>query len=273
MYDFYSDKILVGGIPISRLTRSELASQMVADCRAAKSGKLGVPKVVISANGSVVAAYHSDQKFSFHVDQADIVDADGMPLVFASKMLCKAPLRERVATTDFIEDAGRAAAENAIRFYFLGGRPGIAADAAGKLTARYPGLQVVGCRHGYFSREDEASLCDEIVASGAQVLWLGLGSPIQERFAIEHRDRLRGLAWIRTCGGLFDHIAERVARAPAWMQSSGLEWLHRAVMEPRRLGWRYISTNPVAAYHLLTKTSDMVGHATEQVPENQSSLA
>lgn len=251
-----AERVRVGGIPTARATRSALAGQMVRDCRAARGGTLGEPRVVISSNGSVIARYHRDPVFRDLVGRADIVDADGAPLVLASRLLCRRPLPERVATTDFIHDACAAAVSHGLRFYFLGGRPGVAERAAARLRARHPGLAIVGLRHGYFAPPEEADLCRQIRVSGADVLWLGLGSPHQERFAVENRHRLHGLGWIRTCGGLFDHMTGDVPRAPGWMQRAGLEWAYRMMREPSRLGLRYAVTNPPAAFHLLTKTGD-----------------
>ena len=251
--------VTVGGIKTANINRAELARLMVKDCAAARAGRLVRPRVVIASNGSVIARYHSDSRFRANMDAADLVDADGMPLVLASRALCRrTPLVERIATTDFIHDAAAAAAAAGLRFYFLGGKASVAESAALNLRKRYPGLRVVGARHGYFSASEEDRVCADVLASRADVLWLGVGSPYQEELAIRMRDKLPGVAWIRTCGGLFDHVSEAVPRARGWMQSAGLEWLHRMMMEPRRLAWRYLTTNPVASYHLLTKTTDRV---------------
>jgi N-acetylglucosaminyldiphosphoundecaprenol N-acetyl-beta-D-mannosaminyltransferase len=250
------ERITVGGIRLARLTRDQLARLMCADVEAARSGALPVPRVVTSANGSVVARYHSEADFAALIDRADIVDADGMPLVFASRIFCRNPLGERTATTDFLLDAASLAANQGIRFYFLGSRPGVAARAAEHLRSRFPDLKVVGTRSGYFGPNDIPAICAAIRDSRADVLWLGMGSPLQERFAVESRDLLAGVGWIRTCGGLFDHYGGGVSRAPDWMQAAGLEWIYRAAREPLRLGWRYLVTSPIAVYHLMTKTHD-----------------
>lgn len=250
------EKVTIGGIPTIRATRRQLARLMSEDHDSAVAGRLALPRIVMSSNGMVIATFHHDSAFRELVLRADIVDPDGMPLVFASRLFCKQPLVERTATTDFIHDAACAAVARGIRFYFLGGRPGVAQLAARKLRLMHPGLQVVGERHGYFPPGDEQAICAEIRRAGTNVLWVGLGSPRQEAFVVRNRSRLRGLTWLRTCGGLFDHVAGRFRRAPLWMQSSGLEWLFRLAQEPRRLATRYICTSPVAAYHLLTKTHD-----------------
>lgn len=251
-----ADLICIGGIRSSRGTRAELAQALVNDAMLARSKQLLLPKVVVASNGLVIARYHSDRNFRNLIDQADIIDVDGMPLVFATRLLCQRPLRERVATTDFIHEASQAAVQAGVRFYFLGARDDRAKKSANNLTRLYPGLQIVGARNGYFDREDDERICAEIVASGADVLWLGLGSPHQEAFAVRNRERLAGLAWIRTCGGLFDFYSDFSPRAPRWMQSAGLEWMYRAWQEPRRLGVRYLASNPAAIYHILTKTHD-----------------
>jgi N-acetylglucosaminyldiphosphoundecaprenol N-acetyl-beta-D-mannosaminyltransferase len=244
----------VGGMKITRGNRADFAAMMVEDARLADEGVLRQPRFVTSANGFTIASYHSSARFRWLIDHADLIDADGMPVVIASRLLTKAPLEERVATTDFIWDASRVAAEQDVRFFFLGARPGVADEAAAKLVSHFPGLQIVGIRDGYFDPASEDELIDEIVRSGAHVLWIGLGSPLQEEFAVRNLHRLAGLSWVRTCGGLFDHIIGAVPRAPEWMQRRGLEWLHRVLREPKRLGRRYLITNPQAAFHLLTKT-------------------
>jgi N-acetylglucosaminyldiphosphoundecaprenol N-acetyl-beta-D-mannosaminyltransferase len=249
--------LMVGGIATARLTRAELADLMVDDCMRARRREVLVPRIVVSSNGAVIAAYHRNSRFRSFISSADIVDADGMSLVLATRLLCRYPLKERVATTDFIHEAASAAVNTGLKFFFFGAAPGVAIKAAKNLRAVHPGLQIVGIRDGYFSSKDEFNLCNDVLASGADVLWVGLGSPLQESFAIRNRERLAGLGWIRTCGGLFDHHSGSVARAPTWMQNCGLEWLHRAVREPKRLVWRYITTNPAAIYHLATKTRDL----------------
>lgn len=250
------DTLTIGGLPIVRMTRSEMARLMLADVERARSGEMAYPRLLTSANGSVVAGYHKDPALRQAIDAIDLIDADGMPLVFASRLFCKRPLMERAATTDFLLDACDLAARNGVRFYFLGARPGVAARAAEHLRYRFPGLKVVGARNGYIKRADLREICDQIREAGTDVLWLGMGTPMQEGVAVEMRELLGGTAWVRTCGGLFDHYGGGVSRAPQWMQAAGLEWLYRAAREPLRLGWRYVVTNPVAIYHLMTKTRD-----------------
>lgn len=246
--------VTIGGLKTAILTREKLAEIMVADClEARKAGSAWRPRLVFSSNGQGIALAARDPAFAQVMGEADIVHADGMSVVFASRLLGRDALPERVATTDFIFDACDAAERHGLCFYFLGGREEDNARAVQWVKSRYPRLKVVGRQHGYFSAAEEGRVIEEIAASRPDVLWVGLGKPRQEVFALKLRDRLPGLGWIKTCGGMFDYYSGRAARAPEWMQRNGLEWLFRAVQEPR-LGWRYLTTNLSAAYLLLTKT-------------------
>lgn len=248
--------VRIGGMPILRADSAQLSAMMVRDVDLARGGNLAQPRIATSANGSVVARYHMDAAFRDMIDACDLIDGDGMPLVLASRWLTKTPLPERIATTDWLLDAARIAADRGIRFYFLGARPGVAMRAAEHLTSRFPDLRIAGTHHGYFSDADIPRLCETIRAAHTDVLWVGLGSPRQEAFALAARPMLSGVGWIRTCGGLFDHFGGGVSRAPEWMQAWGLEWMYRAAREPIRLGLRYLLTNPVALYYLLTQTGE-----------------
>lgn len=249
--------VTVGGLPVLIETAAGLAERMVADCRTnRRSGWRMRPSVLVGANGQTVSLYGSKPDYRVLIDQVDAIYADGMSLVTASRLLARRSLPERIATTDFVHDAARRAAAEGIRFLLLGGQDGVAAAAAQRLVARHPGLQVVGCLDGYFTAADEAALLDAIRAARPDVLWVGLGSPRQEAFCLRHREALTGVTWIMTCGGLFDFLAGRASRAPQLMQQYGLEWLYRLAREPRRLAWRYLTTNPHAALRMLFATSD-----------------
>ena len=126
--------------------------------------------------------------------------------------------------------------------------------AVDAIRATYPGLQIVGSHDGYFSDEQDAAVCEDIRNSKADVVWVALGKPRQEHWSIRNRARLRGVGWIKTCGGLYSFLAGDAPRAPSWMQALGMEWLYRAVKEPKRLGWRYLTTNPYSLYRLIRHT-------------------
>src|SRR5208282_882822 len=173
-----------------------------------------------------------------------------------SKMLTDSPILERSATTDFFHDAAVAACEHGLKFYLLGATEEVNARCAEVMGALYPGLQIVGRRHGYFSQAEEAEICDEINRSGTDVVWIGLGIPLEQIFCVRNKHRL-DTGWIVTAGGCFNYVTGHYRRAPAWMQMVGLEWLHRVWREPRRLFWRYAVTNPHALFLLLTRTNSL----------------
>src|SRR5205085_6885988 len=163
---------------------------------------------------------------------------------------------ERSPVTDFFHDAAAAARETGLRFYLLGSTEEDNAACAEIMRERYPGLIICGRRHGYFRSEDEEAICSMINAADPDVVWVGLGIPLQQAFCVRNRHRIRA-GWLIAAGGCFNYVSGRYKRAPAWMQRAGLEWLHRLWCEPRRLFLRYVITNPHALYLLLTRTSSM----------------
>jgi exopolysaccharide biosynthesis WecB/TagA/CpsF family protein len=219
---------------------------------AARGGRRAA-KLIFAANGHAIALAATDADFRAKFRQADLIHADGQPAVFASRLLTQSPIPERSATTDFFHDAAAAAAHQGLGFFLLGAAEDISRRCAENLLALHPRLRIAGRRNGYFSRAEEDGLCDEINASSADVLWVGLGVPLEYDFCLRNRHRLR-VGWIVTCGGCFNFAAGDYVRAPAWMQATGLEWLYRLWREPKRLFWRYAVTNPIALFLLLTRT-------------------
>jgi N-acetylglucosaminyldiphosphoundecaprenol N-acetyl-beta-D-mannosaminyltransferase len=249
-------EVIVGGLRIACLSRTQMASLMVTECLAARDMARPVPKLVFAANGHALSLAAGDAEFRRCHELADLIHADGQPVVFASKALTRTPIPERSATTDFFHDAAMVAHEHRLRFYLLGGKEEANARCAEIMQEKYPGLEIVGRRDGYFTRNEEAHICEDINASKADVVWVGLGIPVEQTFCARNRDRLRA-GWIVTAGGCFNYVSGDYARAPDWMQRTGLEWLHRLWREPRRLFWRYAITNPHALFLLLTRTATL----------------
>jgi exopolysaccharide biosynthesis WecB/TagA/CpsF family protein len=248
-------RVVVGGLRTACVSRGQLGGLMVGDCLAARGGKRA-PKLVFASNGHSVALAAMDPEFRRQLSQADLIHADGGPIVFASKLLTNSPVPERSATTDFIYDAAGAAQEHGLKFYLLGSTEEINAKCTENLQKAYPGVKIVGRRNGYFSQDDEAQICDEINRSGADVVWVGLGVPLEYAFCLRNKARLQ-VGWIVTCGGCFNFAAGQYVRAPRWMQNAGLEWLHRLWREPKRLFWRYLITNPIAVTMLILNTTSL----------------
>jgi N-acetylglucosaminyldiphosphoundecaprenol N-acetyl-beta-D-mannosaminyltransferase len=250
--DSYSE-VTVGGIATACLSRDGLARMMLQDCLDARENPHRHPKLVFASNGHAIALAAQDEAFRFTFEQADIIHADGQAAVFASRMTAT-PIPERSATTDFIHDAAKIGARHGLRFFLLGATEEANAQAARILAETYPGLQIVGRRHGYFSRDEEEEICDEINLTLPDVVWVGLSVPVEYEFAVRNKTRLSA-GWLVTCGGCYNFITGAYARAPRWMQAAGLEWLFRLILEPKRLFWRYAVTNPLAIFLLLTRTS------------------
>lgn len=247
-------RVNIGGLPTVALDAEDMATMMVEDCKAARISRAAAaacaPKLVFSSNGQGISLANRDRKFHDTMTKADMIHADGMSVVFASRLL-GTPLPERVATTDFFHNAARAAQREGLSFFMLGSSEAQNAKACEKIKEAYPDLKIVGRRNGYFPPEEEANVCAEIVASGADVLWIALGKPAQEEFCVRNKERLQGVGWLKTCGGLYAFLAGDAKRAPRWMQNAGLEWAFRAMQDPRRLLWRYLTTNPHAFLSML----------------------
>jgi N-acetylglucosaminyldiphosphoundecaprenol N-acetyl-beta-D-mannosaminyltransferase len=136
---------------------------------------------------------------------------------------------------------------NPLRHFFYGGSPGVAAELATRLTERFVGLAAVGCMSPPFRElaEDEVlAIADTINRSGADVVWVGLGTPKQERWAAAMRSRLHAKVLV-TVGAAFDYHTGRLRRAPPLMQRAGLEWAYRLAQQPGRLWRRYLINNPL----------------------------
>ncbi len=240
--------VIIGGIPTVRLSRQGLVDLLLDNDDTAPTSKL-----LFDVNGHGLALSLFDKKYRRDLLAADFIHADGQPLVIASRFLTKSPVPERTATTDVFHDVAAAAQRQGKTFFLLGGTDEVVEACRRRMIELYPNLRIVGTRNGYFSRDEELAVCEEINESGADIVWVGLGKPKEQAFCVRNRDNLKG--WLITCGGCFNYVTGHYARAPGWMQKGGVEWIHRLLTQPRKLWWRYISTTPVALFLLLTKTS------------------
>jgi exopolysaccharide biosynthesis WecB/TagA/CpsF family protein len=186
--------------------------------------------------------------------KADLIHADGTPLVKAARLLAKTPLPERVATTDLVHNTARMAEKEKASFYFLGATQEGIEKAVDNMKRLYPDLIFAGYRNGYVSADEEQGVIDEINRAAPDILWIGMGVPLEQRFVARNLEKLTGVGVIKTSGGLFDFLSGKNSRAPQWMQDVGLEWAYRIYQEPGRLFWRYLTTNPHAVWLLLTRT-------------------
>jgi N-acetylglucosaminyldiphosphoundecaprenol N-acetyl-beta-D-mannosaminyltransferase len=242
----------VGGAQVARLDVDETA-RLMCDLARAPARPEG-PYYLTSVNGEVLARRAMDTAFAALVDSADLISADGQPLVVASRFMAKRPLPERVATTDLYPAVARMAQETGASFYLLGASEDVNRATYDATKRDYPHLDIRGRSHGYLKGSALEAKLDEINALAPDILWLAMGVPLEQQFVADHARRIPNVKMIKTSGGLFDFVAGAKRRAPQWMQDAGLEWAFRLWLEPRRLLKRYLTTNPIAAFLLLTRT-------------------
>jgi N-acetylglucosaminyldiphosphoundecaprenol N-acetyl-beta-D-mannosaminyltransferase len=244
---------MIGGLPIAVIDRAQSA-QLMIDLAMSRRSARQPALVFTSANGQVLSLCANDPATRALFERADVVHADGMPLVFASRWLAREPLPERVATTDLFHDVARRAERLGTTFYLLGATDAVIEQSVARARALYPQLRIVGYRGGYFGVDEEPEVIAAINAARPDILWVGMGVPREQVFAMRNRSRLSGVGIIKTSGGLFDFLSGKNRRAPDWMQALGLEWAFRTLLEPQRLAVRYLLTNPHAVFLLLTRT-------------------
>ena len=188
------------------------------------------PHLVVTPNAEIVQQARSDPEFAALIAQADLVLPDGVGVVYASRILGR-PLKGRVPGVDFAGALMDRMAKSNKRLFLLGAKPGVAEEAARRLTAQHPGLTVCGVHDGYF-RED-APVVQAIREAGADVVFVCLGAPKQEKWAAAHGGET-GARLLVGLGGSLDVFAGQVDRAPESWQRLGLEWLYRAIRQPSR---------------------------------------
>ena len=245
--------VTIGGVPITIVDRAAAADLMIQAAREHPRGRR--PLYLTSANGEVIARMAADPDLAQLVLAADQIVADGQPLVMASRLMCRKPLPERVATTDLFHDVARRAIPAGISFYLFGATAEENAKALSNVRKLYPDLVIAGACHGFLRGEALDAKLAEIDALKPDILWLAMGVPHEQRFVRDYADKLSHVGLIKTSGGLFNFLSGTNRRAPHWMQRASLEWLYRIWQEPRRLFWRYLVTNPKAIYLMATRSS------------------
>ncbi|PPL19883.1 WecB/TagA/CpsF family glycosyltransferase [Microterricola pindariensis] len=236
-----AERAHVLGVSIDPLSQDELVDAILA-----WTDPL-TPRVATGVNAAVCNLAASNTEFAADLAEVELRYADGQSIVWAARLL-GFRIPERVATTDLIYPLAARAAASGTRLFLFGGKPGVAERAAERLLTDAPGL-LVECSDGYVSAAETEALIARINAYRPGILLVGLGDPLQQRWVAEHRRRLAVPA-ILTCGGLFDWTSGDNPRAPGWMLSAGLEWLWRLLIEPRRLGARYLLGNPAFLFRL-----------------------
>jgi exopolysaccharide biosynthesis WecB/TagA/CpsF family protein len=192
-----------------------------------------------------------DRIHRFRLDHLDLVLPDGQPVRWALNLLYRAGLPERVYGPLLMLRICEKAAEAGLPIYLYGSRASVLEKLQAALGQRYPGLRIAGATPSRFrriSQGEKRALVEEIRGSGARIVFVGLGCPIQEVWVYEHREFLP--IPLLAVGAAFDFHAGTLPEAPAWMQRAGLGWLFRLAHEPRRLWRRYLPLNPLYLFLL-----------------------
>lgn len=237
------------GLPLARLDSAQLLDHLFGGLASGRGGW------VITANLDFLRRFCRDPAMRELYGRADVVVADGMPLVWASRLQGDV-LLERVAGSSVCWDIAERAAAEGRSLYLLGGDPGAAGAAGAVLTQRFPGLTICGHGSPMFASpptvDQLAPVREALRRTKPDVLLVGLGSPKQEQLIEALRHEFPG-TWMIGVGISFSFIAGMVQRAPEWMQRSGLEWVHRLAQEPRRLARRYLVDDIPFAAELFTR--------------------
>ncbi|KJL03531.1 MULTISPECIES: WecB/TagA/CpsF family glycosyltransferase [Priestia] len=213
------------GIDVCSDTYDELAVKLLQDI------DKGRKSFIVAINPEKIMKAQEDRELKSLLNQATYQIPDGIGVILASK-LKKGRIRERVTGIDMMLKLCKEATNNGKRIFLYGAKPGIADEAKAKLEEMFPGILIVGTLNGY--EKNEAVIEHTINDSGAEIVFVALGSPAQENWIIAHKEKLNPSVY-QGVGGSFDVISGRLNRAPAVFQKFGLEWLYRLLKEP----WRW----------------------------------
>lgn len=227
------------GIPVDNVSMPEALKRLEVFL---SSNKLNT---VYTPNAEIMMEAHRDPELKEILRQADLLVPDGAGVVLASKIL-NTPLKERVAGFDLTGNLFNLVSGKGVRFFFFGGKPGVAEEAIENLKKRNINIEIAGVRNGYFKSEEEEEILNTINSSSADILLVALGAPRQEKWIHKNKDRLN----VKVCigvGGTFDVLAGRAERAPDFFIKHNLEWLFRLYKEP----WRFVRMLDLPRFILL----------------------
>jgi len=187
-------------------------------------------------NAAKLVKMQKDKELYDSVISADIINADGMAVIWTSKILGK-PLPERVTGIDLMQELVKLAYKRGYKIFFFGAEEEVVRKVVEKYSEEYSPEIIAGYRNGYYSKEEEPLIAKQIAESGANILFVAISTPKKERFLYKYKDVLKNVNFIMGVGGSFDVVAGKVKRAPKWMQKYGLEWFYRFLQEPKRM-WK-----------------------------------
>jgi len=268
----HSQKRVLLGVGVSATSHDELLQtcRRWVDQKRRNSGEEQAHCICFLSVHSIMTAYH-DHDIRSLLNRVDIAATDGMPLVWALRSF-GVENQQRVYGPDAMLKVCAQAAELGHPIFLYGGTEESLLSLSRDLHARFPRLEIVGAIAPPFrqlTKEEDERYIQQILTSGAEIVFVGIGMPKQEQWMANHRSRLPG-AVILAVGAAFDFHAGRTKQAPLWMQRAGLEWLFRLMIEPRRLWRRYLLINPP---FLLLWTLQLIKLLRYPVPERAQQRA
>lgn len=232
-----ASSVTIAGIPVANLTENETVAAI--DELISQGGSHYAAVV----NAAKIVAANRDGRLKQILLEGDLVTADGMSVVWASRIL-GGPLKQRVTGIDLFERLIEHAALRGLSVYFVGASEESVGGVAERFAKKYPSLKISGYHNGYFTDSESQSLVESIRLSRADLLFVAMGSPAQEYWIASNIEKA-GVRFALGVGGSFDHVSGLARRAPQWMQRIGFEWLYRFLREPRRMWRRYLIGNSV----------------------------
>lgn len=226
---------VVFGMPIHAVTMRNVLTLC------ARAIETRAPMLVGVLNAAKIVKVQGDAFLRDSLLEADVVIADGLPVVWASRLM-RRPLPERVAGIDLFEELLREADAHGWGVYFLGAKNAVVRAVVERAQREHPGMRVAGYRDGYFADDEQPAVAEAIGRANADILFVAMTTPKKENFL----GRYAPVMHVPVChgvGGSFDVYAGVTKRAPVWMQKTGLEWFYRIVQEPGRMWKRYAVTN------------------------------
>ena len=237
------DFITLFGIRIDRLDLRGFLNRIDEFLRSGERFK------VMYVNIHCINTAWDDLEYKKILNSADLVYCDGAGVVLGARILGM-NLPQRMTGADWVYHMCQLCLRGAYSLFLLGGEPGIAENALNKITSEFPDIKIVGTHHGYFSENDNWRLIDKINSVQPDIIFVGMGSPKQEKWINENIDKLNAkVVW--GVGALMDFVSGKVSRAPRWMLDYGMEWLYRLIIEPRRMWRRYILGNLIFFFRIL----------------------
>jgi beta-1,4-glucosyltransferase len=214
-------------------------------------------KLFFFINVNSINQARSSEEFTAILNSSNMSYADGSGMRIGARRI-GVSLRDNLNGTDLFPHICQRAQDLQKSVYLLGAEPGVADAAAQWVSNHYPTLDIAGVQHGYFSPEESEAVVEAVNESGADILLVAMGSPVQEGWLIANKSKLKCVSALAV-GGLFDFYSGRISRAPIWIRELGMEWIWRLANEPVKKFNRYVIGNPRFIYGLFSKAPDEVG--------------